>query len=155
MLQGIENYQQLAEPYLHDLCAACHATSAWLLHHNFDKRMATVVAEYASEIANTGEKIGEIIGEQYPEEIHSSVWTWLRGAKPQSMQFHTASIPSEELEYFEYLEDDVKSIICFAVYDGAEVWGFVEVWDTRQQHDFTQAEIEAGLAVIRRFEQLI
>jgi GAF domain-containing protein len=155
MLHEIETYQQLAEPYLHEICAACHATSAWLLRHDFNKRVATVIAEYESDAANVGEKRGEIIGEQYPEGLQSDVWAWLRSTKPQVMQFHTDALPQDSMEYFEYLEDDVKSVICFAVYSGAEIWGFVEVWDTRQSHDFTQAEIEAALAVVRRFEPLI
>jgi hypothetical protein len=154
MLHEIENYQQLAEPYLHEICAACHATSAWLLRHDFNKRLATVVAEYISANANSTEKMGDL-GEQFPEGMGSHIWGWLRSENPQFTQQHTDSIPVDQLSYFEYLEDDVKSVIFFAVYDGAKVWGFVEVWNTCQQHDFTQAEIEAAMALIRRFEKLI
>jgi hypothetical protein len=154
MLKENQTLQKLAEPFLHEICDVCHATSVWLLRHDFNKRLATVVGEYASDAANTGEKIGEIIGEQYPEAIQSAVWTWLRGVKPQFMQFHTDDISPDELEYFEYLEDDVKSIGCFAVYDGDDVWGFVEVWDTRQKHDFSAEEI-AATSFVRRIEQLI
>jgi hypothetical protein len=154
MLHEIETYQSLAEPYLHEICAACHATSVWLLSYNFNKRVATVVAEYTSEQANSTEKISDI-GEQFPEGTGSHIWAWLRSDKPQFTQQHIDSIPVDQLSYFEYLEDDVKSAAFFAVYDGAEVWGFIEVWDTRQKHDFNAAEIEAALAVIHRFEQVI
>lgn len=147
-----EAYQQLAEPFLQQICDACHASSTWLLKHDFNKRIATVVAEYASTRANRGETTGEIIGEQFPEGIHSAVWPWLRSKNPQVLQFHTADIPNQQLEYFEYLEDDVKSVMCLAVYMGDTVWGFVEVWDTRQKHDFTTVEIEAATAIVRRLE---
>ena len=152
MLQEIETYQKLAEPFLSDICAACHATSVWLMKHDFNKRLSVVVAEYASAEANAGETNGEIIGEQFPEGIQSAVWMWLRGTQPQFLQFHTQDIQDENLEYFEYLEDNVKSVICFAIYDGGEVWGFVEVWDTRQKHDFSPSEIEAASAVVRQLE---
>src|SRR5687768_14274196 len=98
MLQEIEAYQELAEPFLHKICDACAATSVWLLRHDFNKRIATVVAEYKSEHANSGEKKGDI-GSQYPEGIHSDVWVWLRSPQPQFIQIHVDDVAKDSLEY--------------------------------------------------------
>jgi hypothetical protein len=126
----------------------------WLVKHNFKKRIATVVAEYISDNANNTEKMGDI-GEEYPEGIQSDVWTWLRSANPQPYQFHVEDLTAEQMDVMEYVEDDVKSVICFVLRIDTSIWGFVEVWETRTPRTFTAQEIEATQTIILKLEAIL
>ena len=154
VLQEVENYQVIAEAYLSQICAACAATSVWLLQHDFKKRVATVVAEYISEAANQTERSGDI-GEVFPEGTNSSVWKWLHSDNPQPYQVQVANLPAAQLGALEYIEDDVQSVIFFAVRVNNRMWGFVEVWETRTPRLFTPEQITAAQAHVHTLESAL
>lgn len=151
LLQEIENYQAVAKDCLSQICAACAATSVWLLKHDFKKRVATVVAESISEAANNTERIGDI-GEVFPEGTNSSVWQWLHGDNPQPYEVQVADLPAEQLGALEYIEDNVQSVIFFVVRVDNRIWGFVEVWDTRTPRPFTAEQLAAAQAHVHALE---
>jgi hypothetical protein len=152
VLQEIENYQAITEDDLTQICAACVATSIWLLKHDFKKRVATVVAGYISEHANNTEKISDI-GEEFPEGIDSDFFMWLRGDNSQQpFQFQVADLPDWEMHTLEYIEDDVQSVIFFALRVDGSTWGFVEVWETRTPRTFSTEQIAAAQVSIQALE---
>ncbi|MDQ7035814.1 MAG: hypothetical protein Q9P01_13565 [Anaerolineae bacterium] len=65
----LESYQNIAEPFLHQLCDLCQATSIWLMKHDFKKRIAIVVGEYISQEANDIEKMSDPLGGDRPQKV--------------------------------------------------------------------------------------
>ncbi|MDQ7024656.1 MAG: hypothetical protein Q9P44_03775 [Anaerolineae bacterium] len=147
----LESYQNIAEPFLHQLCDLCQATSIWLMKHDFKKRIAIVVGEYISQEANDIEKMSDL-GEPFPEGFSSEVWRWLRSENPQPYQFHIEGNVIETLDTLEYIENDVKSVLCLSICHKTEPWGFIEIWETRRKQSISAAIIEAAQAIVQNLE---
>jgi GAF domain-containing protein len=155
IMLSIPDYQAIVGNQLEAVCEVLHMTSVWLVKHNFQKRFSMVVAYHSSNRANDSEQEPDI-GESYPEGIESPVWQWLRSANTQPFVFDVDDLSQEfPLDKAQYLPEDVKTIICFKLFEQETLWGFVEGWDTQQKRVFTPDELLKAKGYVKKVESVL
>ena len=113
-------------------------TSVYICGWDSTKKTVTVLADYIHETVRDSDYVSDVglvysIDTLFEEKLLSSDGYWIshsdEGELPQS-------------ELFEYEKYGVKTFLYAPMYVNGRLFGFIEVWDTKQKRDYTPSQIE-------------
>jgi PAS domain S-box-containing protein len=119
------------------------ATSVYVCDWNMSAKTCTVLSQYISEKANEMEKQGEV-GEVYQMDIPFE----------NKLRQHPHWIAHKDdddltpVEAREFEKNAVSTMLYVPMMADTELIGFLEVWDTRQKHDFHPRQLDFVTGIV-------
>lgn len=133
------DFQEVLNTLCREIVNLLHATSAYVCDWKEDQQATTAIAEYYSEAATRRERISDL-GVTYTGE--SFVASFLQTGKPFAIKVSDPFLPEDEREYLQAY--DGKSVLYIPLVYRNTVLGYLEIWESRYERDFTQEEILLG-----------
>ncbi|MGB1286749.1 MAG: GAF domain-containing protein [Aggregatilineales bacterium] len=119
-----------------------NASSIYLCQHDFEQKQSIVRAAYLQNTTNPTEYM-DVEGEIYEEDGRTDWINWLYHQHHTVRILHVEDMTEDDPEYQDYIEFDAISVMFAGVYHQNDLWGYVEVWNSRQHHDYTPEEQNA------------
>jgi methyl-accepting chemotaxis protein len=116
-----------------------NGTSAYVSEWDKTEQTITVIAETYGPEASPRERVSDV-GVSYPEDPRTM--ESMRSGRPTTLRLSDPDLSAQEREELE--EYDGKSVIYFPLIARGQVFGYVEVWESRQDRPFTEHEILLG-----------
>ncbi|MBC8507101.1 MAG: EAL domain-containing protein [Anaerolineales bacterium] len=133
---------QLAE----HVCKAFDITSAYITLYDEERKISTTVAEYISLVANEMERISDI-GLEYDESSSEFPMFW---EQLNSGEHYISGISDESINESvrrEMEEFGGKTILYIPLRRQENAIGYIELWESRNERNFTDDEIELCFAI--------
>jgi signal transduction histidine kinase len=125
---------------------AVNATSAYICDYDTEANAMTVMVEYFSPDATQKEAESDL-GITYAIEEHfPTTGKWLQN--PDSVHYIQVSDPDlDDIERAEYQQYDAKTVLHIPIFIDGALYGYLEIWESRYERQFTRAEIEMLQAI--------
>ena len=125
------------------LVKAIQVTSAYIYHHDFAQKMSIVRNVAYSIIANEKERETDI-GELTIGETREKFNAWLREATRLPRILYVDDMLPDDPERTKYEEYGASTILYLRLSFQQRVWGYVEIWDSRERRYFTRDDIDTA-----------
>jgi GAF domain-containing protein len=139
---------------LEQICLHLGMTSAYMMRHDFERKMSTLVSQYISTISNSDE-LDAYPGETFWEEEFPTTMRWLKADTAHPHVVHADELSSDDPELAEYNESDIKTAVFFKLFVEEQVWGYLELWNSRRKREFTQDELGYGEQICAKLSATI
>lgn len=129
-------------------------TSVWLCQHDPAQQVSLVVGEYRSSYASALESQSDLFT-LYDETSNPEQLAWLKGEThaPRVIQVNQMSYSNPEKR--EYIVNGVRSLLILPVYDEADLWGYIELWETRHNRSFDETDIQIAQQEVDALKPLL
>jgi methyl-accepting chemotaxis protein len=145
MLVSSVDRQEVLNAVCREAVHLLHSTSGYISEFDEEQLTSTVIAEHYSPEASARERVSDL-GETYPEqEVESR--HWLKLGLPNVVRLSDPDLPAREREGLE--EYDAKAVLYLPLAAREHIFGYVEVWESRYDRDFTEDEILLGQHLTR------
>lgn len=144
---------QILASILEPVVAAVGVTSMWVCQLEGPKHIV-VVGEAMANNANDMEKVSDLYS-KYALSKSPKLFEWIKSTPDKPLIFQINQMPANDLDRLEYFIHRVASVLFMPIYTGKILWGFLEVWDTQQEHHFDEAECMKLGQVCRTIEKHI
>lgn len=128
------------------LCQELNATSTYIVGHDSDSRISTVMAEFISEDACEQEQVSDQ-GGKFVEEQDTFIALMARGASDMS-HFDDRELHEEDRKHM--AEFGAKSILYIPLLTKDQLLGFAEIWESRYRKEFTVDEISLAQGIAQQ-----
>lgn len=133
---------------------AIQVTSAYICFHDFADKVSIVRNEAYSPDANDLERESDL-GELYPEEEFGKFNIWLREGTRLPRILYVDDLLPDDPERAEYEEYGASAIMYLCLFYHQRVWGYVEIWDSRDRRYFTRENIDTAQYITECIEKTI
>lgn len=144
MSARVSDFSALLNLLSHQMAAALHVTSTYLLDVNEKDGTLTVLSEYWAEEACVSERVSDL-GRAYPISDFPLILTVARQGLPLVLYEDDPRLSeSERREFWEY---GVKTKLFLPLLWQGDLVGLAELWESRYRRSFTQHEIHLAQAL--------
>lgn len=121
------------------LCHAIAATSVYISDWSTQTGQSTVLTEYYTPAASAAERVSDLgqtynLYNLYPNELH-----WLLNNQPNVTSLADLNLSERTRQHM--LQYNAKSILSIPLWVNHEPVGYIELWESRYQRQFTENEI--------------
>lgn len=147
-------FQKRCSLVLKEMGEQINISSAWLCQHDFERAVSTVQGQYVSDEASVLEGIWDL-NTEYAEFDFPNTVAWLKGETHPPRILHVDELDYADPERKEYIEAGNFTAMLLPVYVAGKIWGYIELWDSRDKRYFTDAEIATALAATEKLSTVI
>lgn len=135
---------------LQEILETLDVTSIWLQQYHAHRGIVMIVGEYWADDANHLEQFSDLFSEYEtpPEAVAAFAEA---PASPREIQ--VGALAPHSHDYKEFAVHKVKtSLRCPIFYPGAEFWGYLELWESRQERHYTETERDQLYTLIEKLK---
>jgi|GEM_PF-2677150 len=130
---------QLKTQIIKEMAEATNLTSAYICQWFPQTGQSMVTTEYISDHANHLERESDL-GEYIVEDLSSFFGRGLIDGNPNPDTANVFNLPLYDTDRRHYLEYGACSICMARVWANNVIWGYLEMWESRYEREFTQQD---------------
>ncbi len=123
-------------------------TSGYLLKHNPQTGISTLLLNYISSRARPLERTSEDVGDDWDEHDYPLVLAWLQLPNPPIREKHRDEFDLSHPEIQELVQFGIQSALNIPVMGDGKLWGYAELWESRYRRYFEMDVLDAVACII-------
>lgn len=140
-------FHKKCKPTIEKMITRLDVTSAWLCQLNLDKETAQVVCFGVGPTANPMEKVSDLF-EEYDLNTTPKYKLWILSQPQENLIFQINTMPANDPDRREYAINRVNTVLFAPIYVQNELWGVIEVWETRRPRKYTEDDLSMIQATV-------
>ncbi len=133
-------FHKKCKPTIEKMIAKLDVTSAWVCQVNLNRETAQVTGFGVGPAANPMEKVSDLF-EEYDLNTTPQYKNWLCNKPQENLIFQIKTMPANNPDRREYAINRVNTVLFAPIYVQNELWGVIEVWETRRPRKFGEDDL--------------
>ena len=138
---NIEQRDRMRDNMIRLLLRTFDASSIYICSHDNESHATIVRNEFIDSRAKQ-HNLTTDLGETYDEAHMGNFLGWMYSPDPEPLIVDMNQVDLSDPEYIEYAPYDLETVIYAVLHRGDDVWGYVEIWDSRKNRTFNVAQID-------------
>lgn len=132
-------FHKRCQPLVEKLLKKLEVTSIWVCKIDWEAFTNEVVGFAVGSTASPMEKVSDLFG-VYNLHKTPKLKEWVVNQPQDNLIFQVKSMPPNDRDRLEYIINKVDTVLFAPIYHQDQLWGFIEIWETRQPRDYDDAD---------------